>query len=184
MGRTGIRRDNGQARRLHNMQRAQLRLDGMLEDEFEVGIPRPLTSIEDGSIRIRFGARSLADYLSDSTVASAVVDDSSGEVHAPTEYTPVTSSFGDKLVSLIADADVSVCESRATGAIPIDEAEAHPHWLPPVFDDEDDGEKSKTTDRFSEGISTDRFSFRGFAGGFLIGAAVTAAALLLLAVLR
>ncbi len=192
MGRTGNRRDNGNTRRLHTMNRVQLHFDDLFDNEFQVGIPKPLES-DQGAVKIRFGSRTLADHLANSTVSSAIVDPESETAgldynqHAP----PGTSAFGEDLQSLFADTDVGEtfnssgnrtypATSADTPTLDVPITQANAHWLPPVFDESEDNETESSDENLIP--DDDAFSFRGLIGGFLIGAAITATALILLKV--
>ena len=147
---------SGQGRRHRYQDRAQLSFADMLVDEFVSGEDE-LGLHERQTLPVRFGSGRLADHLSDSTIATAIIPESDPvEESAEAAQTPVPVQL-DLPEPLFA-------------APPADQPPAIvPTWRRP---------RSTATARLTP------FSVWNLAKGFFIGAGGTVAAMILLRVLR
>lgn len=170
MGRNGkYLYDSGRARCSYNKDRAQLEFDDMLIEEFLVpGSRRPRR--ERGAVPVRFGTSMLAEHLSDSAIASALVDDT----RLITDIDNLGFSIGDFFDGQTFD--------QVLRNDPADADSAEPARAPVkvIATRIDRPTPFRAQAAFSEKAPKKSFTFKGLGQGFLVGAGVMTGALILL----
>ena len=174
MGRDGkYQYETGRARCSRFKDRAQLEFDYMLIDDFWGAEDQPLRQ-QGQAIPVRFGAGKLADHLSDSGIATALLNGGLAGADQPEEELTVSDFFDEDLFDLLA-VENTAAETRVEQVQPIIPGAARraaseagrPAPGPRVVFTSSD-------------VRTETFTFRGMLQGFVMGVGACGAILLIL----
>ena len=174
MGRDGkYLYDSGRARCSRFKDRAQLEFDYMLIDDFWGTEEQPWRQ-QGHDIPVRFGAGKLADHLSDSGIATALLNSGLAGANQPEEELAVSDFFAEDLFDLLA-VENTAAETRVEQVQPIIPGAAR-H----AASEAGRPASSPRVVLTSSDVRTETFTFRGVLQGFMMGIGACGALLLIL----
>jgi hypothetical protein len=165
--------DSGRARCSRFKDRAQLKFDYMLIDDFWGTEEQPLRQ-QDHAIPVRFGAGKLADHLSDSGIATALLNGGLAGAGQPEQELAVNDFFDGDLFDLLA-VENTATETRVEQVQPI-----IPGAAGRAASDAGRPASSPRVVFTSNDVRTETFTFRGVLQGFMMGVGACGAILLIL----
>ncbi|MCB9850943.1 MAG: hypothetical protein H6817_09605 [Phycisphaerales bacterium] len=162
--------DSGRARAARFRDRAQLEFDDLLIDSFLEGDADPRDNALD-HVPIRFDSQHLATHLSDSAIASAMLDAGVFEENLRDDSIPISSELQFDLFDLLAEKELAGVKESVTKA----------SAAAPVIRPGRERAHATATDASTERMK--EFSIRRFVQGFAFGVVAAGAALAIIRVI-
>jgi hypothetical protein len=174
--------DSGRARAARFRDRSQLEFEDFLIDDFLEGARDPRDDAID-QVPIRFESRKLSTHLSDSAIASAMLDAGVFEENLHDDSIAIGGDLDFDLFALLSAAEqrtvanLTVGDAQVVTSAKEETCATTPAPSPPVIRT---GREHPASMAASAADSVQGFSMRRFAQGFAVGAVAGAAALALL----